>query len=467
MEVNILETTIVKPANDKEETSSPPGQRLWLSNLDLVHGRIHLPLLFLYKRDLNSLASHDFFDARLLKEALSRALIPFHPLAGRLARDEEERIEVDCNGKGVLFKEAEAPEIGLDEIDDFMPASELLKLVPRVDYAEEISSYPLLLLQVTRFKCNGVCLGIGTHHSLADGQSAMNFINTWSDMARGLPPIATPFLDRTILQARSPPSPKFHHTEYDPPQTLINNNNNSKNPTQIDPKNLTTMSIVTFTPDQVRALITKCANPSNDHSNVRYSTYQIMTAHIWRCASRARGLADDQPTRLHISVDGRSRLVNRPPFPVHYFGNVIFHATTMVKAGELVSEPIARTVERIRRAINTMDDEYLRSAVDYLEDPNDPAGVMQVPGTCRSPNLKIISWIRLPFEYSDFGWGRPVSYRPANLFEGKGNLMHGTDGSLSLVICLEEGAMVAFRKLVHDDDVGGCCSERSATSSRL
>ncbi|CAI0394627.1 unnamed protein product [Linum tenue] len=105
-----------------------------------------------------------------------------------------------------------------------------------------------------------------------------------------------------------------------------------------------------------------------------------------------------------------------------------------------------------------MDDSYLRSAIDYLEDPDDgddPASVMQVGGTCRSPNLKIVSWVRLPLECADFGFGKPLCCRPAGLFEGYGNLLPGSgeDGSLVLAICLEAEAMAAFRKLVHGVDV--------------
>ncbi|CAI0427571.1 unnamed protein product [Linum tenue] len=451
MKVHTLETTIVKPVHHDR-------RRLWLSNLDLLHGRIHLPTVYLFRPagdhddDVSSsVASKQkgYFDTKLLKEALSRTLVTFYPLAGRLARGDEEggRVEVDCNGEGVLFREAEA-DASLDELGEFMPGAELLKLVPRVDYSQGISSYPLVVLQVTRFKCGGVSLGTGIHHSLADGESALSFINTWSNMARGLPPAVSPFLDRTILRARNPPSPKFHHSEYDPAPTLINNPNQPENPS----KKPTTMAILRFKPEELNAL-KELANPGTNESKVRYSTYQILTAHIWRCVSKARGLADDQPTRLHMSVDGRSRL--NPPVPSGYFGNVIFHATPIATVGELVKEPMVRTLERIRQAINRMDDEYLRSAIDYLEDPDDPASVMQVPGTCQSPNLKIISWIRLPFEYGDFGWGKPLYCRPANLFEGKGNLLpRNADGSLSLAICLEEDAMVAFQKLVHD--VGSC-----------
>ncbi|CAN1328587.1 Shikimate O-hydroxycinnamoyltransferase [Linum perenne] len=436
MKLKVIESSIICPL---EKTKS--SHRLWLSNLDLVHGRIHLPLLYFYKAVENG----RFFEAGLLKETLRRVLVLFYPIAGRLARDEMGRLEVDCNGEGVLFVEAET-DFRLSQIGESAPSFELLKLVPRVDYSQEISSYPLLLLQVTRFKCGGASLGVGIHHSLVDGVSTTSFINTWSNMARGLPPTVLPFLDRTFLRARNPPSPKFHHPEYDSPPTLI------KNPVQRPnqaPKPTST-TIIKFTPTQLSILRAKAANPNN---NVRYTTNQILMAHIWRCASQARGLADNQPTRLNMPVDGRSRL--KPPVPSGYFGSMIFNTTIVAMVGELISEPMARTVSRIHRAVEKMNDEYLRSAIDYLENPPDPSGVARVPGSCKSPNLTIASWTRIPFHSADFGLGSPILTRAANLFEGKGNILPmNEDGSISLVICLESDAMVAFQKLVLS---AACC----------
>ncbi|CAN1809416.1 HCT [Linum perenne] len=430
MEVKVIESTIVQPL---EKETNKPSDRLWLSNLDLVHSRIHLPALYLY----NQVENARIFDAKLLKEALSRVLVLFYPVAGRLAEDEKGRLEVECNGEGVLFVEAEV-DLRLNQIDESTPSSELLKLVPRVDYSQEISSYPLLLLQVTRFKCGGAILGTGLHHNLADGESATSFVNSWSNMARGLPPTILPFFDRAHLRARIPPSPKFHHSEYYSPPTLITN------PVQPKP---TSMTILKLTTDTLTSLKAKVSNPNNN--NVRYSMFQILTAHIWRCVSQARGLADNQPTRLNMPVDGRARM--QPPIPSGYFGNMIFNTTIVATVGELVSEPLARTAERIQEAIKKMDSEYLRSAIDYLEKPADPAGVVRVPGACSSPNLTIVSWTRIPFDGADFGMGSPFLVRSANLFEGKGNIMPmGADGSMSLAICLEDDAMVTFKKLVHD-----------------
>ncbi|CAN1328584.1 Shikimate O-hydroxycinnamoyltransferase [Linum perenne] len=433
MEVKVIESTIVQPL---EKETNKPSDRLWLSNLDLVHSRIHLPALYLY----NQVENARIFDAKLLKEALSRVLVLFYPVAGRLAEDEKGRLEVECNGEGVLFVEAEV-DLRLNQIDESTPSSELLKLVPtpnsellklvpRIDYSQEISSDPLLLLQVTRFRCGGVSLGLGISHRLADGVSTASFINAWSNMARGLPPTALPFLDRTHLRARNPPSPKFHHPEYDSPPTIINN------PVQPSPiPKPTSTTIIKFTPTQLSSLRAKAENPDND---VRYTTHQILSAHIWRCVSQARDLADNQPTRLNMPVDGSSRL--RPPIP-----------RDVAMVGELVSEPIARTVSRIHRAIEKMDDEYLRSAIDYLENPAEPSGVARSPRVCQSPNLAIISWTRIPFDSADFGQGSPILVRAAYTAEGKGFILPmNEDGSISLVICLEDDAMVAFQKLVHN-----------------
>ena len=44
-----------------------------------------------------------FFDRKVLKEVLSKALLPFYPMGGRLCKDEDGHIEIDGKGQGVLF----------------------------------------------------------------------------------------------------------------------------------------------------------------------------------------------------------------------------------------------------------------------------------------------------------------------------------------------------------------------------
>ncbi|TYI24373.1 hypothetical protein ES332_A06G229600v1 [Gossypium tomentosum] len=154
MDVSVKRWSMIRPAQDT------PKERQWISNLDLVITTYHLPLLFFYKPN----GSSDFFKPQVLQEALSKTLVQFYPMAGRLGRDENGRLEILCNAEGVLWIEAETTS-AMDDLDGFTPCSKLRKLVPTADYSGDISSYPLIMAQVTTLKCGGVCLGIATHHT--------------------------------------------------------------------------------------------------------------------------------------------------------------------------------------------------------------------------------------------------------------------------------------------------------------
>ncbi|KAJ9162950.1 hypothetical protein P3X46_022680 [Hevea brasiliensis] len=430
MKIITKETTMVYPMQDT------PSERLWLSNLDLMQGRTHLPSAYLYKPN----GSSNFFEPEVLKEALSKVLVPFYPVAGRLGSDDNGRIEINCNKEGVLFAEAEADSSMNNEVGDFMPSHVRRQLVPEVDYSSGISSFPLLVLQVTKFECGGVCLGVGLHHTLADGISAIHFINSWADTARGLSISTPPFIDRTILRHRQPPLPTFHHIEYDSPPTInISDQNPENQPRESKPNSF---EILKLRPDQLHILKDKAKN--------KYSTYEVLTAHIWRCACKARGLSDDQATKLYMSIDGRSRF--SPPLPPGFFGNVVFFATPIALCGELRAESLMETVERVHKAIKKMDDKYLRSAIDFLEGVGDLTKVTQGPKTSQCPNLKITSWTRMPFYDADFGWGQPTIVRAANPCEGKAHVIScpSSDGSLLLPICLQTDHMAAFQRLFYD-----------------
>lgn len=120
-----------------------PRRSLWNANVDLVVPNFHTPSVYFYRPT----GSSNFFEARILKDALSRALVPFYPMAGRLKKDEDGRVEIECQGQGVLFVEAESDGV-IDEFGDFAPTLELRKLIPAVDYSLGIESYSLLVLQV-------------------------------------------------------------------------------------------------------------------------------------------------------------------------------------------------------------------------------------------------------------------------------------------------------------------------------
>ncbi|PPD66258.1 hypothetical protein GOBAR_DD36862 [Gossypium barbadense] len=162
MEISIKESTMVRPA----EEHTPKGS-IWNSNLDLLISRYHVSTVYFYKPN----GCSDFFDTgrvkeglskvlvpfypiagRLgVKEGLSKVLVPFYPIAGRLGYDENGRLEIICNDEGVPFVEAETSSVLEDLVGngDFTHNSHL---VPKVDYSGGISSYPLLVVQLIYFE---------------------------------------------------------------------------------------------------------------------------------------------------------------------------------------------------------------------------------------------------------------------------------------------------------------------------
>uniref|UniRef100_A0A803Q8X2 Uncharacterized protein n=1 Tax=Cannabis sativa TaxID=3483 RepID=A0A803Q8X2_CANSA len=431
MVMKIRKTTMVKPS------AETPHHVLRNSILDqMVPRHIHVPTIYVYKPPIMSTLSLDdqFFDSNILKDALSKVLVPFYPVAGRLITSKNGRIDIDCNGEGVLFIEAETSFV-LDDFGDFVPSPKLRSLlVPSVDYSNGLSSYPLLL--VTYFKCGGVSIGVAMDHHVVDGFSALHFFNSWSEMARGIDLKTLPYIDRTILSPRNPPKPTYDHIEYKPtttPQSLTNN--------------IIDVAIYKLTNEQVKTLKAKCCG-----NKLSYSTFEILASHVWKCACKARKLGHDQETKLHVVVDGRSRL--QPPLPIGYFGNVIFSTTPIIRVGELMESKLWYVANQIQSTIKKADDSYLKSAIDYLELQPDISALTRGAHTFGSPNLGIVSWTKLPFYDADFGWGRPIFVGPAAiLFDGLVYIMNNPnddDGSLSVAIGLQHEHMKEFERLLYD-----------------
>ncbi|KAI3900063.1 hypothetical protein MKW98_000963 [Papaver atlanticum] len=411
MKINIKESTTVRPA---EKT---PHRNLWNSNLDLVVApKFHTPCVYFYRPN----GSSDFFDFALLKEDLSKVLVPFYPVAGRLSRDENGRVEIDCNGEGVLFVEAETTSL-IDDFGDFAPTLEFRQLIPTVQFSGDMSSYPLLVVQVTHFKCGGVSLGVGKEHHVADGPSGLHFINSWSEMACRIKLTVPPFIDRTLLRARDPATPVFRHIEYQPapPMKTPPHSPNSQ------PALGSSVSIFKFTRDQLNTLKSK-SKEGTENAAVNYSSYEMLAAHVWRSACKARDLPVDQETKF---------------------------ATPIAVSGDLFSKPLTYAAGRIHDATSRMDDEYLRSAIDYLELKPDITALARGAHTFRGSNMAITSWVGLGLHDANFGWGRPIFAGPGGVgAEGLSYVLPSpvNDGSLWLAISLLSHHMKRFEKIVYD-----------------
>ncbi|KAJ6759202.1 TRICHOTHECENE 3-O-ACETYLTRANSFERASE, partial [Salix koriyanagi] len=119
MKVSVQQSTMVRPSSDT------PNRILWSSDLDLLVPMFHVQTVYFYKPNGSSM----FFETQVLKDALSDVLVPFYPAAGRMGKNDDGRIEIHCNGEGILFVEAETS-CFIDDLGDFTDSSKLLPSCP-------------------------------------------------------------------------------------------------------------------------------------------------------------------------------------------------------------------------------------------------------------------------------------------------------------------------------------------------
>ncbi|RLN33254.1 shikimate O-hydroxycinnamoyltransferase-like [Panicum miliaceum] len=431
MAVEVVTSALVPPS---EPT---PRGALWLSNLDLAARNGYTPTVYFFRRPDDGFCGGgggDFFSADVLRAALAAALVPFYPFAGRLGAGPDGRAEVDCNAEGALFVVARSA-AALDDVFEGFAPSEAMRDMFVPAYESAGPGAPLLLLQVTFFRCGGVALGTAMHHFVIDGRSAFNFIRTWAGIARGDAGAAVaPSLDRTPLRARPQPAVLFDHThEYGGGRRTAAAAAGGSS------KQEYASAILRVSGAQAAALRARAG---------AVSTFRALVAHVWRCACAARALAPDAESRLYTMVDMRARLC--PPLPEAFFGNAVARTSASARVGDLLGGPLGFGARRLRAATGH-GDEYARSLVDYLE-AADPAALPRggLPGT----DLRVISWLGMPSYDADFGWGEPALLAPALMYyPGFVYLLNcpGKEGGVAVAAALEPERMERFKELFFEE----------------
>ena len=83
-----------------------PHEFKYLSDIDDQESlRFQMPVILFYRNE-PSMRGTD--PAKVIREALARALVFYYPFAGRLREEDGRKLVVECTGEGVLFIEADA-----------------------------------------------------------------------------------------------------------------------------------------------------------------------------------------------------------------------------------------------------------------------------------------------------------------------------------------------------------------------
>lgn len=293
---------------------------------------------------------------------------------------------------------------------------------------------------MTFFKCGGVALGVARHHVLHDMRSANHFLQTWVSMTRGctgadLPP--PPFLDRTVLRARSPPVVQFDHPECIP--KIIN-------PSQTPGATTSISCAMKLSQDQINIL--KCSGKPD--STVDLSTFSVVAAHVWKCvcAAGGHGFSPENNARLILPVDVRNRV--HPPLPQQYLGNAIIQTAVDERVDDVLLESVAGLAQKIKGALDRVDDSYVRSAIDCMELMHKNRKSFLTDDDKQASEFKLVNWLGMPTQGADFGWGPPKFMIRSHTASDNVALMKDDGAGISLQISLQRETMLKFKDLFYD-----------------
>ncbi|KAE8777547.1 Taxadien-5-alpha-ol O-acetyltransferase [Hordeum vulgare] len=422
MRVTRAEPVLVHAAGDVPAA----GEYYFLSNLD-QNVAVLMKTVHVFSP---SRAGEDA--ATVIMGALGRVLVHYYPFQGSLVVSADDgRLSVRNDRRGVPFVVADA-DCELKEVGDVLVSAPdaaavqgQLVFVGRSN-PEESSGLgaPLLSVQVTRFRCGGFVLGLAMNHCLADGVAAAEFLRSWAEMARGVPLSSPPFLDRTMLRARTSPTVAFPHEEF------------------AEMEDVSGLAGLRDEPRLHRAFAIDAGKLARlKRQACACSTFEALTAFVWRATSRAMRMRPEQKSKLMFAVDGRRRV--DPPLPRGFCGNAVVFACCVSTAGDLLGGPVSTAARWIQDAIRRTDGAFIRSAIDYVEVAGGRAPSM-------TATTLVTAWNRLGFHTADFGWGGPARSGPAELPRGEVVMFMRDvrDSSIVVLLGLPQSCMHEFQEMV-------------------
>lgn len=337
--------------------------------------------------------------ARVIREAIAKVLVPYFPVAGRLAKDAADgELRVACTGEGLWFVEASSG-FGLEDVKYLecqplmVPKDQLLPVLPPdIDQSE----VPFMMLQVTEFKCGGFTIGFRGSHIMFDAIGAGQFKIAMGEMARGLAqPTTRPLWCRDAI-----PSPPSLRDEIQLVHSAA----------------LTASKFEHYTTDVSLDTIKQLQNDLSEEKGQRISVFDVVTAKLWQCRTRAIGQPPEADVTLSFPANIRQELHKELPADQGrgYYGNCTFPFVVKANSGQIANGTLSEIISLITEAKRSLPTKVSR----FLKDEKDGKGEALSMLTYGTTNLTDMR--RVGFSDVDYGWGAPSHVVP--LVDGPVNL---------------------------------------------
>ncbi|THV04458.1 hypothetical protein K435DRAFT_835404 [Dendrothele bispora CBS 962.96] len=431
-------TEVVKPSS---KLNLPTPNPIPLNVMDLIMPPLYLRFLMMYKLQPDSSADADgekmFKEiVERLKTSLADALELYPPVAGRLRPVEpgSSELAIFCDGHGSEFmvESANYPFVDADVPD---MQSGMLSSIPLLLPPDEVATRGSLFVKVTKFSCGTVTIVPALHHYVTDLASYMDFLTTWTKLARG------ESVDPNSLPKSWEREPMdFFSTNKDPIVLPESVPGIFVIPEDAPPRPFPSIRSTLrwyFSDASLEQLKRDCtgliasSDPNAGGDKLWISTADAFTALVWAAQTRARYAFDpkvvaNEMQSLGVAVDARERLKTLG-HPHQYFGNFNLSLAVSAPREELLKPTLdatARVASTIRMGLlEHLTFEAMKKRVAFLE--AQAAALrprvghrLMLEGDCRSTN-----WSRHDMTKMDFGAGLKPVYTNVGT---RGNFPAGT-----------------------------------------
>lgn len=390
-----------------------------LSPMDMLMPRMHVPKLLYFA----SLAEPATITSNLLA-ALENTLESIPVIAGSVAHSKH-----DGDQKGSLsvqspfFKAGDI--LSTNDLRDEYEYEQLRAahfpsdrisfdaIAPKM-FGKEADSAPVMLAQAN-FLRGGLLLFFAVHHCVLDEVGLFNVTKVWSSFCRGeigLDCVTPQWFDQSPLLQGAGSGRLADHPEYAlAPEGAMARA--AEDPSAFYPSSEDVHSATFFFSDEalgrLKVAATMSGSEGEEEATTWISTNDALIALFWCCITSAR-VADSTRSTSEIfplfamAVNGRNQL--RPPMSPDYCGNVVLIAKILAKADDLLAqqpERLAKAASLIRKAVNVVDDAYVRDVIQMAQNVDDIGRLAPRRRPATEYSLGCSTWARQPYYSLDWG----------------------------------------------------------------
>ncbi|CAN6275231.1 unnamed protein product [Urochloa humidicola] len=402
-------------------SEATPAGTISLTSMDSALASLPMAALFVFDHHVHQ-------PAETIRRALSRALVPYYPIAGRLTTVGVHDLKITCTREGVAFVAASARCTLRDaRLSDPAPVIPVVDLT--VTYAGQYNNKdtPLVLMQVTEFSCGGFTVGVTWNHVITDGVGMAQFLQAVGDLARGLPsPSVAPV--------------RVDHALPELPPPIVDMTNSMV----IRKHNEFTTTYITIPTSFINRIKHEFRRRSEHAAAAACTAFDVFVAAIWRCRARATvagaAAGQDTPTALAFTANVRKPAGAKDG----YYGNVFAFGLAVAALGDVANGDILEVVRLVRDAKARLPNTFADGAANVADEIG---GRMQ--GMDVYDMMYVTSWWNLGFDDVDFGGGAAARVLgnmerkvvPACILCGGKDR---TDGVAAMAFCVKQEHAEAF-----------------------